>query len=172
MASARRLVESTVTLTRDYIKANIGQALSQIRIDRNDPRVSTEPPPPQSYFIYKGAKGYRPPAVYIICERMDFYNPDKGANFISAKAKVNVSVLVEDKTKENLMIKAWRYQAALHSLLEKVTLTSADNRVKLILGVLSAEFSPLYSPAKNGGVEAVFKQEVVLTCEIEHFESY
>jgi len=168
----RKLAESAVYMIRDYIKANIASALSQIRTERNDPRVTTEPPPSQSYFIYPGAKGYRLPAVFIICERMDFYSPDAGANFVHSKDKINVSVVIEDRMKEYLMIKAWRYQAALHGLLERLTLTSADNAVKLIVRVDSAEFSPMYSSAKEGKTESAFKQEVVLTCEVEHYEAY
>lgn len=170
---APRLAEASVTLTRDYIRSNISAALSAVRSDRADSAVTTEAPTSASYFIYKKAKAYKAPAIFIICEDFDFKITEHAANFIEAVAKVNVSVVVEDRNAELLTIKCWRYQSALHQLLAQQPLVSTDGKVKLTVIVKKEMFSELYSTLKNAdSPEAAFRKEVLLECEIYHRENY
>lgn len=168
--SSRRLAEATISLIEAHIKANIAAALADVRADHTDAKVSTEPP--ASYFRYQGAMGYRCPAVFTICDQMDMKNIERGANHINAAAKVIVSVLVEDRLLDLLVLKTWRYQAALHKLLHLTALTSADLKVKLELKVERIYFSPEYSDSKDQNVRSgVFRKEVAIEMEVDHIES-
>lgn len=166
---AYKLTESTVGLIVAHLKANMPAALLAIRTDRADARVTTEPP--NSYFIFEKARGYRPPAVFVIFEQCDFRLGETGPNFINALETGNVTVLIEDKDRESLTIKAWRYQAALAQLLTNTSLTNGANTVKLVTKVVRNSFSPIYSNAKDEeSSQAVFRKEIVLELEVEHYE--
>ncbi len=167
---ARKLTEATINLLLNHIQSNIGSALTEIRDDAPDSLVTTETP--KSYFLYPKAKGFRTPAVFIIAEEFDFRVPEMGANFISGSVRINVSVLVEDRNRELLTSRCWRYQSALHMLLSQTQLTTPDNALKIISIVKRARYSPLYSTTKNEeAVEAVFRKEVLLECEVDHYEN-
>lgn len=164
-----RLTEITVNLIIAHLKANMPTALATLRTDRADSRVTTEPP--TSYFIYPRAKGYRPPAVFVIAEETDFRLEETGPNFVNATDIIHVAVLVEDKDRESLTIKAWRYQAALAKLLNLTDLVSADTTVKCVTKILRNTFSPEYTNARDeNAADAVFRKEVVLELEVEHYE--
>jgi hypothetical protein len=68
--SVHYLAETAVNEIQSLIKDNISDVLAALRTDRGDAKVSTEPP--QSYFFYEEAKGYRTPAVFIIARNIDF----------------------------------------------------------------------------------------------------
>lgn len=168
--SARNIAESTVTLIRDEIKSKIAGALSDLRIERGDAAVSTEPPPTQSYFIYEGAKAYKAPAIFVILDNID-HRLNQGQNFICSLCKVNVSVVVEDRDKTALTTKAWRYQDALHFILSRAQLESANKDVRLVIKVVKETFSPTYSDTKDSqAAQSIFRKEVLLECEVEHYE--
>jgi hypothetical protein len=167
---AHRLTEATVDLLLSHIKTNIGAALASVRAEVNDPVVTTEVP--KSYFIYPKAKGFRAPAVFVIADEFDFKVPERGANFISGSVRINVSVLLEDRNSELLTRRCWRYQSALHELLAQTQLTTSDNTLKIVSIVRRARYSPLYSNAKDeSSVEAVFRKEVLLELEVDHYEN-
>lgn len=166
--SARSLVESSVMLLKDYLKSNIAAALAAVRAERADPVVSTEPP--QSFFIYPRAMGYKTPAVFVIAEDIDM-QLENGPNAIMAKSKINISVVVEDRDRERLTIKAWRYQDALHSVLDQLQLVSSSGDVKIVCRVIRCSFSPMYSKNKDEeAIENTFRKEVLLECDVHHFE--
>jgi hypothetical protein len=168
---ARKLTEIDCVLIRDYLQANMAAALVFISADRADNLVSTEPP--NEYFFFERSWNLRPPSVFIVSPKMDLRKSEKQANYISGKSRVNVTVVVEDQTGENLVFKAWRYQAALHQVLDQVELTSGDNTTKLVVVVNSVEMSPIYSSAKDvTSTEAVFRREVYLACDVEHYENF
>lgn len=169
--SARYLVESTVDLIHDEIKSKIASALSEVKSLYNDHLVTLEVP--QNYFIYPVAAGYRTPAVFIIADDVDFQKRTRGANHISATVSVNVSVLVEDKDRLRLTTKAFRYQDALHKILDQTRLTTPDGKLALTVLVTRASFSPLYSDTADANSPiAMFRKEVVLTLEVEHWENF
>ena len=168
--SANNLTEILVDLVEAQIKANIATALTEVKTARNDALVSMEPP--QSYFIYSPAYGYRTPAVFIIADNIDF-RLGLGQNHINAKHKINVAVVIEDKDAERLTIKAYRYQAALNKVLEQVSLSDTGNTVQYIVKVIRAEYSSLYTNAqKPDDPMGVFRKEVLLELEVENFENY
>lgn len=170
---AQNLTETTVILIRDYLKANMAQALASIRTERADAQVTTEAPKNNNYFIAPRQAVYNAPGVFIISDRIDFRLGSKQANHINALVRVYVSVVVEDRDTTRLTIKAYRYQAALHQLLAQTSLTTATNDVKLIVKVTDATYSPEYTNAqKSGDPQGVFRKEVLLTCEVEHYENY
>lgn len=170
--SARWLAEQTVGLIQSEIKANIATALADVRAQRADGMVSTEPPPSQSYFVYGGAKGYKAPAIFTVIDSMDMQNESRGSNFICAQAAVIVSVVVEDRTQTLLNYKCWRYQAALHNVLHLASLTSTDSKVRLESRVERVLFGPEFSDAVDKDVPpGVFRKEVALHLVVEHFEN-
>jgi hypothetical protein len=104
---------------------------------------------------------------------MNFRQSSTGANHVNALSEVNVTALVEDKSAEKLVKKAYRYMAALHACLEQTQLVSADTGVKIVVRVDRVENSPLYSNTdKEDDSKAVFRKEIVLYCEVDHYENY
>lgn len=166
--SARNLTESTVTMIRDYIKDNISTALADMRLERGDKKVQTAPP--KSYFIYEGAKGLTPPAVFILADSVDLLK-SQGPNAIMANVKVNISAVIEDTKEDHLTIKAYRYQDALFEILDQAQILSIDGNIKLVVIVQNAIFSPIFTQDtdKKSDVNA-FRKEVVLQCDVRHFE--
>ena len=168
--SSRKLAETTVTLIVNELKASLPTALSELRTERADPAVSTEQP--KSYLIYSGAIGYITPAVFVICEEMEMMNAERGSNFINAKARILASVLVEDRVADRVVKKAWRYQAAMHKVLHETVLTTGDGKVRIVIKVDRIRFSPEFSDTKDPNApQSVFRKEVVLDLEVEHWEA-
>lgn len=167
---SNNLSEIAVDLIIDHIRQNIAAALADVRSDRADPIVNTEVP--QSYFIFPKPWGYRTPAVFVIAENIDF-KLDRGQNHINAMIRMNVGVLVEEKDLERLTIKTYRYQAALHKLLNETRLTNTSGSVVYIVKVTRAEYSPIYTNAQApNDVQGVFRKEVRLECEVEDYENF
>ncbi len=170
---ARHLTETDLDLITAHIQNNIASALAAIRINRNDPIVTTEPPPTDSYFNYFKAHGYRCPAIFVIDDGMDFRQQEKNANHINALSSINVTVKVEDRKKELLVIKALRYQAALHQLLDQTPLANNDNTVKLYLRVKKIKPSGLYTYGNSEEDDsASFFYEYMLELAVEHVENF
>lgn len=166
---ARNIVETTTDMVIAEVKSKIASALADIRVNRGDALVSTETP--VNYFITEQAAGYRCPSLFFIVDNVDFRLPG-GANHISAIVSMNLSILVEDRDTFRLTRKAWRYQDALHQILAQDGLTSGDGSVTLRLKIVSASFSPIYSDAQAvDSAQGVFRKEVVLRLEIEHYQS-
>lgn len=164
-----QLVESTATMIRDEIKANIASALASVRSSRTDAKVTTEPP--TSYFLYAKARGYKTPAVFSFPEEQDFMREQRGANYISSVVRMQVGVLIEDRGEDNLTFKAWRYQAALHSILHQKRLQDDTRNVTLVSIVKKATFSGIYVEGRSPNAqETVFRKEVVLELDVEHWE--
>lgn len=164
----RHLVESACDAIIDQLKAALPAALVDIRANRGDNLVTMEPP--RDYFVYPKAKGYRTPAVFVIGDRIDFLKAQKGANHVNAAVRVNVTVLVEDKDAERLMRKSYRYQAAMHQVLDQQPLMTSDNQARLTIVVQNASFSGLYSNMEAGSPAAVFRQEIALECDVFDYE--
>lgn len=165
---ARNVTESTVLLIKNHIKSNIDAALSELRVDRNDPKVTTEPP--KDYFIYEMAHAYKTPAVFIIASNVDLLK-SAGPNAIMANVRVNVSVVVEDTDKEKLTIKAYRYQDALFSVLDQAQIVSLNNNVKLVVVAKNFTFSPMFTMNTDARASVnTFRKEVLVECDVAHFE--
>lgn len=164
--AAQSILESTVFSIQDQIKNNIASFLGEVRNERTDAKVSTEPP--AQYFIYEGAIGYKTPAVFIVADSVDF-RLSRGPNHISAAVKVYVSCVVEDRMQDLLTLKCFRYQDALHKCLDRQHLLTTDSRVKNIVKVTRVDISSNQTK-KMSSTESVFRKEVMLTLEVEHFE--
>lgn len=169
MGNAYFLAETTVSLIEEAIKSNIAQALMDVRQERNDPIVTTYPP--QEYFQYEKAQGYRTPCIFTIIKNQDFRNEIMKANHINAMCEVIVAVVVEDRIEPRLVKKAWRYQAALAQILHETSLTSSDGSVKLFSRVQNCEFSGVINLKDEKSPEAVFRKEVSLRLQVEHIEN-
>lgn len=166
---AYRLAEIAVNLIEAKIKAEIATALANVRSERNDPVVTTEPP--KEYFQYPTAHAYRCPTVFTILRKMDIRNQEMGANHINAIHDMVVAVVVEDRTEPRLLKKAWRYQSALMQILHEVSLTTSDNAVRLFSRVQNCEFSGIVNLKDDDSPGAVFRKEMSLELQVEHIEN-
>lgn len=168
--SSVKLTEETIGLILSEIQNKIAAALITVSAYQNDGLVSTAPP--KKYFRYAFAQGYETPAIFVICNSHSINNSQRNANYLSTTAKVHVSALVEDRIKDNLVIKAWRYQAALFKILHETSLTTGDGLVKIIVKVEEMLFSPEFSGTEDRNAHgSVFRKEVVLNCSVEHYEN-
>jgi len=168
MSRAPHLVEKTRDLILSTIKANIAATLADVRIDRADPIVTTEPP--KSYFIFDGANTYQCPAVFCVVDSIAFPEQTTGANHINAVVKMYVSVVIEDQSADKLTIKSERYQSALFEILHWATLQDVPKNVKIFVRVDRCDFSPIYTK-KRGDDMGEFRKEVSLELEVKHFEN-
>lgn len=167
---AKNIIESTVRLLQDHIRSNLAAALSDVRVERAEPIVTTEPPQRDSYFIYERAVGYKTPAVFIIADNLDMMKQD-GPNSIMALVKIRVSVVVEDLKADHCTIKAWRYQDALFEVLEQAQIVSQNSDVKIVVIVQGATFSPVFTSDQDAkSPRNTFRKEVVLDLDVRHFE--
>lgn len=168
MSAAPHLVEKTRDLILTAIKANIATALNDVRLDRADPSVTTEPP--KSYFIFDGAHTYQCPAVFVVVDTAEFPEEQTGANFVDATMRIFTSVVIEDREADKLTIKSERYQSALFEILHWATLQDDAKNVKIWVRVVRCSFSPLYTK-KRGDNMGEFRKEVSLELEVKHFEN-
>lgn len=165
--ASERLTEISVELITDHIRDNIDASLADVRTDRPDNKVTTIPP--RSYFIHEKAKGYRPPAVFVLSSGADF-RLERGANFISALERMQIAVVVHDRNETLLTRKCWRYQSALAKLLHNTELVDVPAKLKIIIKTVSTSFSPVL-PVEAGGTND-FKKEVSIEIEVEHYENF
>lgn len=168
MSNVAQLSEKTRDLVLSTIKSNIAAALAAVSADRPDKLVTTEPP--KSYFIYDGAATYSSPAVFAVVESLDLPEAQTGANHVNAIVNMNVSVVIEDREADRLVIKSERYQAALFQILHWATLQDVPKNVKIWVRVAQCTFSPLYTK-KRGNNMGDFAREVSLVLEIQHYEN-
>lgn len=170
--SARNLAEGATNLIISAIQTNIGSALSGVAtyFTGSGPGNGVSLENPREYFFFEKPQGYMLPAVFVIPKDIDFQIDSNKSNFINAKTKYMVSILVEDEDLERLTVKAWRYQSALHSVLDQAVLTSSDNSLQLRVVVYHASFSPTWT--KDDGLDGSFRKEVVLECEVTHLENF
>lgn len=165
-----QLTETAVSMIETELKAQFPTVLTALRALRTDAKVSTEEP--KSYFRWAGAMTYRCPAVFTIADSFDLMNAARGSNIIAGQHKITVSVVVEDRIKDNLVTKAYRYQAALHKILHLTSLTSSDGKVRLLIKVERHNFSPEFSESTEDKTpQSVFRKEVALELDVEHNEN-
>lgn len=169
----RYLTETAVQLIMTHIQSNITTALAAIAVIRPDNIVSLESPESDAYFYFAKAHGYRCPAIFVIDDDMDFRQQETKANFINALLGINVTVKVEDQDADYLTKKAWRYQAALHSLLDQTSLVSADSKVKLVSKVRRIRPTGMYTYENSEpDSTANFFKEYELQLEVDFFENF
>lgn len=165
-----KLTEGAVTLISDHIRANIGAALDAVSTAAGLPSVTLENP--RSYFIWPKPQGYELPAVFVISDDLDFKIEERKPNFINGQDRIMVSVLVEDQDEEMLTYKSWRYQAALHDVLDFSELVSTDQKLAIKVVVYHHKFTPVFANTDGISGGGKFRKEVVLMCNVEHWESF
>jgi hypothetical protein len=164
---ALNLSEITRSLVLTKIKTDIAAKLSAIRTDRADAKVSTEPF--RTYLTYFPAQTLLAPALFVIVDDIDFRKRQKNANGVTAVVNMTLAVVVEERDRELLTIKAERYQTALHEILDDAHLVSSDSQVKCVPMVMRAGFTETYSPGSQDP-QGVFRKDVYLDLEVEHYE--
>lgn len=164
-----QLTERARAMIIAQIKANISVQLADIRADRNDPRVNTDPP--ISYFIFDGAHTYQCPAIFVVADSGEIPEENTGANFVDILEKFFVSAVVEGQDEGGLTIKAERYQAALFQCLHWQTLVDTTENVKLWVRITRFKFSPLYTKTRAADNMGNFRKEVELELEVKHMEN-
>lgn len=166
--SAPLLAEGTVILIRDYIRSNIDTALATVSAARSDKAVGMDSF--RSYFIYNSAKGYQVPACFVVCEDFD-HQPSEGQNFIYAKARIIVSIVLEDQREEDLTLRVWRYQSALFDLLNLRDIVDGTSRLKLHVIIKRQLFSEMFlRKAEMDETDTVFRKEAIFELDVVHQE--
>lgn len=165
-----RLAETIVDLIQTQIQDNIVAALQEVRLLHHDASVTLEPP--QEYFIWEQpAHVYRAPAIFTILQDQDIQDQAKNPNHINSFCLGYVAAVLQDRLQRSLVIKSWRYQAALMKLLHQVSLTNSDSTVKLFIRVQNCVFSGVVNLKNPNTPETVFRKEVSLKLHIEHIEN-
>lgn len=167
--SYRRLGEGCRNLIIDYLKAGLPDALNEVGAAAKDPQMTLEDP--RQYFVYEKPQGLALPAVFVIVDSINFRIAEKQANHVNAKARVNVSILVEDQDEETLTYKADRYLSALHGVLDQANIVAEDGAQALTVVVYNATFSPRYMAQEAQGDGGKFRKEVLLECQVELMET-
>lgn len=168
--SAHQLIETDIELIIKALQDNFKAALAEISAIRNDSDIKTALPEPKEYFRYEKASGYRPPCVFVIADNIDF-SLNQGKNYISSRNRINICVLVEDLKDANLTYMAYRYQAAAFGILQNMPFQTADGSVKIVVNITDATFSTTYTNAQQkNNAAGVFRKEILLRCEVEHYE--
>jgi hypothetical protein len=169
----RKLAEGARNLIISYLQANLPTALNVVAAAQpGNPAVSLENV--RHYYIYEKSKALDCPVLFVICDSIDFRIQEKKSNFLNAKDRFRISVLVEDQDTARLTVKADRYLSALHQTLDKVDINSTDGTLSLRSVVYRASFSPIFSRKEVNdatGDGGHFRRECVLECEIEHYEA-
>lgn len=164
--AATSLAEFTVNGVTSQIKSNISAALANVRSDRADGAVTTEPP--AEYFIYEKIIGYKTPAIVVVAGEIDFRLRD-GQNSVNSMVKVYVSCVLEDRIADNLTLKTYRYSDALYSCLNRAHIVDVPKNRQSIVKVTRMDFSKMVDNKSN--VTSPFRKEVMITLEVENYES-
>ncbi len=168
MIRARNLTEITCKLIRDYIQQNIQAALLEVYQDNGPPIQAEQLEIPKDYFFYPESQAFNAPACFIIPDFIDFQKALMGANFVDAKHRIQVAIVTEGRTREILTYKCWRYMSALHKVLDQNRLTSSDDSLVCTVVVTRASYSGI--DKRQNAQDNVFRQEVVLDCDVYHWE--
>lgn len=165
---ARHDIEIAVDLITEQIQSQIQQALIDVAVARADGVVTMEPP--RQYFNYIGARCDKPPSVFVVPQDVD-YRKDRGANFVYATATIFTAVVIEDKLKDLLAIKSWRYLAALLMVLDQIGLTSPDNQFSIKVIVRRSRFTEEFTDStKPTNAAAMWRKGVELDLDVEFYE--
>lgn len=167
IASTRGLTETDLKLIRDRIQDKIEDALLRV-FDNSDGRSLLETP--KDYFFIEQNNIYATPAVFIVPTNMDFLKTEKGANHINAVLNIRLGIVNQDRDVNLLALKSFRFQAAMHEILDGVSLTGDGGDVKIVIKVMSAEYSPVFTQETAKTAVNDFRQEVSLLLEVNHFE--
>lgn len=159
---SRNAIEFCVDAIIDYLKANLPAELNSIYTDR-DKEINLETP--LDYFIYENAIGYKTPAIFVIAKDID-YRMGIGANHVNALINLYVGCLIEDRNSYIIQKRMFRYQDALQRTLHRLALEDTNKTQKNIIKVTGASFSE----TSHIVLESIFRKEVLLTLEIEHYE--
>lgn len=167
--SVRKLLEGEIDLIEEYIQNNISSALDAVSATYSD-GIGLENP--REYFIYPKSKGLQPPCIFTIADDIDFKISENNSNFVNAEGRINISLLAEDTDEERLTRKVYRYQSALHSVLDEANIVSTDSLLSLKVVVYSSALSDIYGRPEESGDGGHFRKEVVMRCRVAHFENF
>lgn len=169
---AFHLIEPATDMLQTYITANIEAALASIRASRNSVQNLGIPTPEfREYFIARNYSALQVPALFIVCDDVDFKKSQRGANFIDATAHYTFAAVSEAQTNALVARATWRYQAALAQILDNLTLTASDKAFTIKVIVRNADFSEEYDVSTQGTNPAKrWRKEVHLKCDVEFWE--
>ncbi len=172
MNSTFYLIENATDMLGEYIVSNVGAVLASIRAQRNsEENLGIATPVFKDYFIAPKYSALQPPALFIICDDIDFKKEQRGANFIDATAHYTFAAVSEAQTVEQVARATWRYQAALAQLLDNLSLTTTDGAFRIKVIVKGADFNQEYDVSTEAGNTAKrWRKEVHLKCDVEFWQ--
>ena len=164
-----KLIETDLELIRTYLVANMPAALATVSADRTV--LIDQMPVPREYLTFEKAQAYQCPVIFIVPDSQDFRLSEKNSNCINALSRIYVNAVVESGQEQVVSYLAYRYQAALCQLLAQQCLLNTDSSVQIIIKVVRSRFSSMYTDAQKKGVASgVFRKEVLLELDVEHYE--
>ncbi len=166
------LIEPSVDLILTLLKSRLPAELANVRAVANQTtNLGLATPPPKQFFWSKNLKALDPPTVYVIPQSIDF-KKDRGTNHVNATASFEVAVVCEAQTTQDVSRMCWRYQAALHKILDQARLTSADSALTLTCIPKGGEFGEEFDPSdKPGKASGVFRKGVLIRMDVEIYEA-
>ena len=164
-----KLIELDLELIRTYLMANMPTALATVSADRAT--VLDQMPMPREYLTFEKAQAYECPVIFIVPDSQDYRLYEKNSNIINALSRIYVNAVVESNRESTVSYLAYRYQAALCQILAQQHLFSDDNTVHIVVKVTRSRFSSMYTDSqKSGAASGVFRKEVLLELDVEHYE--
>lgn len=164
-----KLIETDLELIRTYMQTNLPAALAVVSADRAT--VLDQMPVPREYLTFETAQAYECPVIFIIPDNQDYRLYEKNSNCINALSRIYVNAVIESRRESEVSYIAYRYQAAMCQILAQTCLLNADNTVQIIIKVTRSKFSAMYTDAqKKGQASGVFRKEVLLELDVEHYE--
>lgn len=166
----RQIPETTLYLIRNHIQATLAARLALVGTESPENKRYSLEMPRKYYFSERVNRNYELPAVFIIPQDVDFMLPERGQNFINANVNIQLTCVVTDRDVDILAVKGFRYMAALQETLHGAQLQSVNNDVKIVVKVMKAAFTPVYTSAQAGTAASDFRHEISLDLEVNHWE--
>jgi hypothetical protein len=150
------------------IKDNLSTVLTSLRSEYNDPSVPTPLPRSDSYYIAYDYSANVMPAIYVVANSIDFQLGTKEANHINSKIDTTVTLMAEAKTSKEVTKQIYRYQAALHAILNQRTFELGTS-LKFVTTVERVNFRPTLT---SDQVKDLFRKEVALELSVYCYENF
>lgn len=166
----RQIPETTLYLIRNHIQQNMAPILANVGSESPENRRYSLEMPRKYYFSERVNRNFEMPSIFIIPQNVDFMLAERGQNYINANVNIQLTCVLTDRDIDILAVKGMRYMAALQEVLHRAELQSVNGDVKIVVKVMSAAFTPVYTAAQAGTTANDFRHEISLDLEVNHWE--
>jgi hypothetical protein len=164
MQEPEKVINAIITAIKD----NLGTVMTSLRTEYADSSVQTPLPRSDSYYVAYDYSSNVMPAIYVVGNDIDFQLGTKEANHINSKFGVTVTLMTEAKTSKDVTKQIYRYQAALHAILNQRTVELGTS-LKFVTTVERVNFRPTLT---SDQVKDLFRKEVALELSVYCYENF